>query len=277
MKRRDFIKSTAVTSGMISTLPSFAFNADSESNAGFPVIDLHVHLTETFTIDKVLEISKKYNVTFGIVDHPASWALKDDNDLRNFIEKLRNYPVYIGLQPTYLGWRKNYSEELISQLDYILMDPQMVPKGNGEIWQIWEFDTYIEDTEDFMKRYMDYALEVLNSEPIDIFGWPLFLPVCIARDYYDLWTEERMQQILTAAKQNNIAIEINDMAHTPHEDFILKAKAEGLKFTFGSDSRNMIAGKLAYCKRVAEKCNLNKNDFFIPARRLSESIKITGS
>jgi histidinol phosphatase-like PHP family hydrolase len=91
-------------------------------------------------------------------------------------------------------------------------------------WRIWEFNTFIGDTEDFMK------------EPINIFGWPLFLPVCIAGDYYTSRTEERMQQIISAAKKRNIAIEINDRAHTPHEEFILKAKAEGLKFTFGSDS-----------------------------------------
>ena len=268
MNRRNFIKTTAIAPGLLSAVPSLAMDYFDQSNLNFPVIDLHVHLTKTFTIEKVLELGDKYNVKFGIVDHPVSWALKDDNDLINFIQKLRKYPVYIGLQPTYLGWTKNYSAELISQLDYVLMDPQMVPKGNGETWKIWEFDTYIEDTEDFMKRYMDYALDVLQNEPIDIFGWPLFLPVCIARDYYDLWTEERMQQIISAAKARNIAIEINDMAHTPHEDFILKAKAQGLKFTFGSDSRNMNVGKLAYCRRIAEKCNLTESDFYVPSRKL---------
>ena len=111
---------------------------------------------------------------------------------------------------------------------------------------------------------MAYSMEVLNTQPINIFGWPLFLPVCIARDYYSLWTQERMQQILTAAKKRNIAIEINDMAHTPHEAFIHMAKDQGLKFTFGSDSRNQNAGRLAYCKAVAKKCNLTKDDFYIP-------------
>jgi histidinol phosphatase-like PHP family hydrolase len=73
-----------------------------------------------------------------------------------------------------------------------------------------------------------------------------------------------MNQIITAAKKRNIAIEINDMAHTPHDKFITMAKAQGLKFTFGSDSRNQNAGRLAYCKAVAKKCNLKKEDFYIP-------------
>ena len=112
---------------------------------------------------------------------------------------------------------------------------------------------------------MAYSLEILRNEPINIFGWPLFLPVCIARDYYTLWTEDRMQQLISAAKRRNIAFEINDMSHTPHEQFIRIAKEQGLKFTFGSDARNRNAGRLAYCKRMAAKCELKPDDFYLPA------------
>ena len=133
------------------------------------------------------------------------------------------------------------------------MDPQIFQMKNGENMQIWEFNTYVENTEEFMETYMAHALDILNNEPINIFGWPLFLPVCIARDYYTLWTEERMQKIITAAKKKNIAIEINDMAHTPHDKFILKAKQAGLKFTFGSDSRNPNAGQACIIVKVLRK------------------------
>lgn len=233
----------------------------------FPLTDLHCHLTEEFTIEKVMEISKSRNVKFGIVEHPAVWALKDDADLEKYINKLRKYPVYIGLQPIEMGWSKKYSPELLKKIDYILMDPQIFRMKDGELMQIWEFNTYVENTEEFMETYMAHALDILNNEPINIFGWPLFLPVCIARDYYTLWTEERMQAIISAAKKKNIAIEINDMSHTPHDKFIIKAKQAGLKFTFGSDSRNPNAGRLAYSKAVAKKCNLKKEDFYVPVSK----------
>ena len=256
-----------MTAGLVSAFPAMGYETFlNEGEGDLPLLDLHVHTTSEFTIDKILEIGKQRNVKFGVVEHPTSWALKDDHDLENYIETLSQYPVYIGLQPTYPGWSKNYSAELLSRVDYILMDPQMVPKGNGELWSIWKFDTYIDDTEDFMKRYIDYSLEILHNEPVDIFAWPLFLPVCIARDYYTLWTEERMQQIIEAAASRNIAIEINDMAHTPHEAFIHKAKAAGLKFTFGSDSRNQNVGRLAYCRCIAEKCKLTADDFYEPVK-----------
>jgi len=78
-----------------------------------------------------------------------------------------------------------------------------------------------------------------------------------------------MQTLIEALRKRNLAVEINDMAHTPHEKFILIAKEAGLKFTFGSDSRNQIAGRLDYCKFIAKKCNLKREDFFIPRRSLS--------
>jgi histidinol phosphatase-like PHP family hydrolase len=263
MERRTFIKNAGIASGMMLISPLLA-KAETPEEYDFPLNDLHVHLTNEYTIERMMEISKTRNVKFGIVDHPADWALRGDADLKKYIDKLRKYPVFIGLQPIDLEWTKRFSPELLSQIDYVLMDPQRVPMGNGETLSIWQFDTYIENTEEFMKHYMAYAMEVLNNQPINIFGWPLFLPVCISRDYYTLWTEERMQQIISAAKKRNIAIEINDMSHTPHDKFILMAKAQGLKFTFGSDSRNQNAGRLAYSKTVAKKCNLKKEDFYIP-------------
>ena len=117
------------------------------------------------------------------------------------------------------------------------------------------FDTYVDDTNKFMETYMAHNLEVLNNnQPINIFGWPLFLPVCIARDYYTLWTQERMQQIISAAKKRNIAIEINDMAHTPHEIFINMAKEQRFEIYFWfryarSESRTTRLLQV-YCKKV---------------------------
>jgi hypothetical protein len=179
-------------------------------------MDLHVHTTDTFTIDVIMDIAKRTNIQFGIVENPG-YRVRDDASLKNFIDKLRPYPVYIGLQPMSPGWSKNFSPAALSQLDYVLMDAQTLPMGNSynETLRIWNFDTYVDDPNKFMEVYMAHTLEVINNnEPLTTLGWPLFLPVCIARDYYTLWTEERMQQIISALKKKNINIEINDLAHT---------------------------------------------------------------
>ena len=272
MKRRTFLKSSGIAGGLLSALPlSRSFGAPAGDE--FPLVDLHVHLTGNFTIDHVMEISRKTNVQFGIVVNPGG-AVIDDAGLRRFIESLKPYPVYRGLQPMSPGWSRSFSPETVNQLDYVLMDAQTIPNGNGygETLRIWNFDTYVDDPQKFMDRYVTHILEVIdNNEPLTIFGWPLFLPVCIARDYYTLWTDQRMQQILAALKKKDLAVEINDLARTPHERFIDMAKERGLKFTFGSDTRDQKAGRLDFCKFVAKKCNLKKDDFFLPKRVLNRS------
>lgn len=269
MKRRTFIKNAGIAGGAVLISPHF-MEKDSSGQDGFPVMDLHVHTTQVHTIDKIMEISRSKNIRFGIVENPGP-VVNDDASLLSYINKLRQYPVYIGLQPMSPGWSKNFSKETIALLDYVIMDAQTIPSGNGygDTLRIWSFDTYIDNPEKFMEVYVAHKLEVLNNdERLEIFGWPLFLPVCIARDYYTLWTEERMQKIISAARKRNIAFEINDLAHTPHEKFILMAKEQGLKFTFGSDTRDTKTGRLDYCKYIAGKCNLKKDDFFIPKRQL---------
>jgi histidinol phosphatase-like PHP family hydrolase len=52
------------------------------------------------------------------------------------------------------------------------------------------------------------------------------------------------------------------------EEFILMQKKAGLKFTFGSDTRDLKTGRLDYCKQVASKCGLTKKDLFVPERKI---------
>jgi len=75
-------------------------------------MDLHVHLTDRFTIKQAMDTAHDRKVRFGILEHPGSGPIKTDADLRKYIEGLRKYPVLIGLQPVNLGWSKGFSAEL---------------------------------------------------------------------------------------------------------------------------------------------------------------------
>ena len=267
MRRRTFVKNSVLTAGTVMAAPALTA-LGRQINADFPLVDLHVHMSGGFDMEVIMQLAEERNVTFGILEHPGQgYAIRNDDDLAGYMKYLRQYPVFVGLQPVYLNWSKDFSRELLDQLDYILMDPQTIPNDDGSYMRIWQLNAHVDDTEEFMKRYMGHSLKVLDEEPLDIFGWPLSLPICIARDYYTLWTDERKQMIIDAAKKKNIAIEINDMAHVPDREFILEVKKAGLKLTFGSDARTRDAGRLTYCKRMIEECNLTADDFFVPERK----------
>ncbi|MGK7396618.1 MAG: hypothetical protein ACNS62_18715 [Candidatus Cyclobacteriaceae bacterium M3_2C_046] len=267
INRRTFLQKSALFGASIASAPWLSgFNLKNN----YDTADLHVHRSQELTVERMMEISQARQVDFGVVEHPGKYfAIKNDNDLKLYIQNMRKLPFRVGLQPVSVGWSKDFSRELLGQLDYILMDGLAVPNQTKGFDHIWMLQTHVADSEEFMKRYIDNCLNILENEPLDIFAWPLFLPVCIARHYDSLWTPERKLQILQVAHKRNIALELNDMAHTPDDEFIRQGKSMGLKFTFGSDSRNPdSAGRLIFCRETAARCQLNKEDFFLPVKKV---------
>lgn len=272
--RREFLQ-TSVIAGAALGAPRVSAAVATLSPAApvalkpaFPVTDFHVHLSSTLTIEQALQLGKDRGVQIGIVEHPGpGYPLNTDADLQHYIDRLRPHPVSIGLQPVYAGWSKGFSKPVLDQLDYILMDALTLPKPEGGWLAIWQIDTMVDDAEEFMIRYMPFIEQVLTTEPIDIFAWPTFLPVPIARQYAQLWTPQRVDRIIDLARARKIAIEINEIAHVPDENFIARAKQAGLKFTFGTDSRNEHAAHFCYCYQMAQRCGLREGDMFVVKKK----------
>lgn len=230
----------------------------------FPLIDYHVHLTEQFTIETAVKLSQELNVKFGIVDHPGpQTGIQTDDDLLRYVEKLRKYPVYVGLQPMHRNWANGFSQKALDQLDFVLMDADTVPLGGNAYLEIWRHNNYIADVEAFMQLYLDHVENILKYEPIDIFARPTYLPVNFGRYYDALWTTERVERIIQLAKERDIAFEISTPMHVPKKEIILAAKNAGLKFTFGTNARNFDAGKLHYGLKMVEECDLCQANMLI--------------
>ena len=265
--RRSFVQASLIA-GAALALPAPLLGTTAVAKPGFPVADYHVHLSPTLSIEQAVSLGKERGVGIGIVDHPGpGYKIQTDADLQEYIDGLRSYPVRVGLQPVYAGWSKSFSKNVLDQLDYILMDALTIPRVDGSWVAIWQIDTMVDDGEEFMSGYMKFIEQVLTTEPIDIFAWPTFLPVPIARQYSQLWTQRRVGRIIDLAQARKIAIEINEVAHVPDENVILAAKRAGLRFTFGTDSRNKNAAHFYYCYQMVERCRLTEADMFVPKRK----------
>lgn len=283
MNRRNFLQSAGMllAGSMISKdlvaanapiINNVSGAANGSADTDFPMYDLHVHLSRDQSIEDVVRKSREKGIEFGVMENIAPWGITDDTKLKAFIDSVKDYPVWIGLQPMTLGWSKNLSPDIIAQADYITMDPQVVNNANGygEDITVWTYASYIDNPDSFMEVNFKYYMDILTgSEPLNVFACPFLLPISIEREYDRLWTEERQEKVIDALKARNIAIEINDLMRVPTEKFIVKAKNAGVKFTFGSDTRGAQTGRLDYCKAVATKCGLKRDDFFIPKRKLN--------
>ena len=139
----------------------------------------------------------------------------------------------------------------------------------GKRMRLWiPEETEVGDPQHFMSMLVDRIEKILNNEPIDVYVNPTYLPDEISGQYDELWTEERMDRVIAALAKNQIALEINDRYHLPSVEFIKRAKAAGVKFTFGTNNAGAAElDDLRYCLDMIDQCGLEPSDMWIPTSR----------
>ena len=106
---------------------------------------------------------------------------------------------------------------------------------------------------------------ILETEPIDVWVNPTFLPQPLAARHAELWTPTRIDRVVAAAAKHGIAIEINDRFQLPGQAVIRAAKKAGVRFTLGTNNRGRDdLGRLDYAVRMVRECGLQWQDFWVP-------------
>ena len=141
-------------------------------------------------------------------------------------------------------------------------------RKNGRRNRIWiKEETWIDDEEQFMDYLVNTLVKILNTEPINIYVNSTYLPAQMADRYDHFWTEERIDRVITAARANNIAVEINNRFKLPSATFIKKAKAAGVRFTIGTNNADENFTGAAYALQMIKECGLTKEDFYLPVKK----------
>jgi histidinol phosphatase-like PHP family hydrolase len=281
IRRRDFLAGAAA--GTFAILRQGAAAAEA-APAGDPVIpgtdiplvDYHVHVEAAPTLEKLIEISQARGTRFGIVEHAGTKenkypvVLSTDEDLKRHIASLEGRPAYKGVQAEFLDWATCFSKDVVAQLDYVLSDALTFREEDGRRVELWKAEKVkIGDPQDFMERYADFNVQVISTEPIDIFANPTFLPAVLAKDFDALWTPARMKRIIDAAVKHTVAIEISSSYRLPRLAFLKMAKEAGAKFSFGSNIRGPNVGKLDYCLDMVKAMDLKREHIFTPAASIA--------
>ena len=274
LSRRRFLGHLTAGScvASLTQLPLVSTAADDKLD--FPLLDLHVHLDNS-TIDKVFELSQERGIKFGIVEHAGTKAnqypvvLSSDEELGAYLKKLEGKAVFKGVQAEWTDWMSCFSPKTLAQLDYVLTDAMTFPGLDGNRVKLWEkgADHRIDmaDKQKWMDHFVDWHVEIITREPIDILANVSWLPAPLADEYEVYWTSERVKKVVNAAVRYGVALEISSSYKLPRLDFLKIAKADGARFSFGSNGRYPNMGKLDYSVEMALALKLTQSDMFKPA------------
>src|SRR5579862_3649776 len=239
---------------------------------GFPIVDYHVHLNPTFSLADAVALSATSHVKFGIAEHAGTKEnnypsiASNDDELRQWVAKLSGQPVYKGIQAEWIDWVSCFSKKALSEVDYVLSDAMTMAGSDGRRAKMWLHGFDPGDAREFMDKYVPWNVEVIETEPLDIFSHPTWLPAPLDQRSDELWTEERMQPIVRALRRTGTAVEIDSAYHIPSMAFLRMAKDARLKFSFGSNSGSGPARSIDFCIERAKALGLTAADMFVPAR-----------
>lgn len=232
----------------------------------FPVVDYHVHLKGGLTLQQALENSRRLGINYGIaINCGQGFPVHSDESVQQYLDTMKGQPCFIALQGEGREWMTLVSPASVARFDYVFTDAMTFTDDKGKRMRIWIDDEVgvIPDAQAFMETYVDRIVGVMR-EPIDIYANPTFLPRQIASEYESLWTAERRHKVISAAMDNDVAIEINNRYKIPSASFIKEARAAGAKFSLGTNNADANLGRLEYPIQMVQECGLVWQDIFIP-------------
>jgi hypothetical protein len=236
----------------------------------FPITDLHIHLKGRLTAEDAAKKSQQENIGYGIAFNCGlKFPIHNDSQIDSVINTLKDYPFfYIAMQAEGREWVNIFSKESREKFDYVFTDAMTFTDEKGRRNRIWmKQETWIDDEEAFMDYLVKTIEKILNEEPINIYVNPTYLPDQMSGRYDEFWTPERMDRVINAAKNNDIAIEINNRYKLPSEKFIKRAKATGVKFTIGTNNTDENFSGAEYALSMIKNCKLTEEDFFLPVNK----------
>jgi hypothetical protein len=234
----------------------------------YPMVDYHVHLKNGLTLEQALMRSRRDGINYGIaVNCGKGFPVQDDESLEKYVSSMRGQPCFIAMQAEGREWTQMFSRAAVEKFDYVFTDSMTWTDNHGRRMRTWMANEVgaITDPQEFMETLVERAVGIIENEPIDIYVNPTYLPDAISKDYDTLWTEARMKKVVGALKRAGVAMELNDRYSLPGVNFVRMAKAEGVKFTFGTN--NAGPADLRRCQygiRMIEECGLKWSDFWAP-------------
>ena len=234
--------------------------------ADFPVLDYHIHIKGSLTNESVAQLSRKVGINYAIAPNCGiGFPITDDAGVLAFLEESRKLPFILAMQAEGREWVTTFSPEVRNEFDYVFTDALTFTDHKGRRTRLWmPREVWIDDEQKYMDLIVDKICEVLQ-EPMDMYVNPCFLPPQMENRYDEFWTEARMNKFVEAMAKSGKALEINNRYKIPNKAIIQKAKAAGVKFTFGTNNGGANdVGLMEYAIQMKKECGITAADMYKP-------------
>jgi hypothetical protein len=232
-----------------------------------PVVDYHVHEKGDLNMQMLIERSAKLGINYGVAANCGlKFPIQTNEELAAYHESIEGLPIFKAMQAEGREWVDIFLPEYVSKFDYAFTDAMTWTNDRGKRMRLWiPEETEVGDPQDFMVQLVA-QIEKVVSEPIAIYVNPTYLPNEIADQYDELWTDERIDRVVNALVENDVALEINSRTNLPGERIIKKAKDAGVKFAMGTNNTSSDnLGKLDWAIQMIEKYNIQPSDMYLPS------------
>jgi hypothetical protein len=232
----------------------------------FPVLDYHIHIKGRLTNESAAQLSRRVGINYAIAPNCGiGFPITDDAGVLAFLEASRKLPFILAMQAEGREWVTTFSPQVRDEFDYVFTDALTFSDHKGRRTRLWmPREVWIDNEQAYMDLIVDKICEVLQ-EPMDMYVNPCFLPSQLADRYDEFWTEARMNKFVEAMAKSGKALEINNRYKIPNKAIIQKAKAAGVKFTFGTnngDERDV--GLMEYAIQMKKECGITAQDMYKP-------------
>ena len=231
----------------------------------FPVLDYHVHLKGGLTKEAAAAQSRRLGINYAIAPNCGiGFPVSTNEQIFAYIDTMRTQPFILAMQAEGREWQTTFSQEARDRFDYIFTDAMTFTDDQGHRTRSWiKEEVFIDNEEKYMDMMLDRMCAVLE-EPVDVYVNPCYLPDQMSDRYDMFWTEERMNRFVEALTKSGKALEINELYRIPNKAILMKAKAKGVKFTFGSNNATPDVSKLSYSLQMKKELQLKAEDMYKP-------------
>lgn len=247
-------------------------------------VDCHAHSTHSdgrLTVAEIVDLAKERGVRPAVADHittDIAAGVRDVDDIPAYLDDLDRYPVYRGGEFCWHDtlWRE-VPAHLVRRFTHRLGSLHAIPVGGKLIHAFRRYPSSLA-TDAYMDAHVT-ALETFAAEmPVDILAHPTLVPLALrGHPLEELWTEEREQRAVDALRRGGIAFEISNR-YRPHERFVGRAIAAGVRISLGSDGHtHEQVADLAWPLALARRLGVADRDLYDPAAHGSWTGHYTGA